>query len=140
METKLGRIAGKAAQEKHPIFTSLYHLLNEEMLEKCHRELSGNRAVGVDKVTKEEYDGNLEENIRDLVERLKKKSYKPQPTKRVYIPKANGGKRPLGEHQPDISEYLHAPCAGAVVQGILRETGKREQLSGGICGRFHSRI
>lgn len=96
METKLGRIAGKAAQEKHPIFTSLYHLLNEEMLEKCHRELSGNRAVGVDEVTKEEYDGNLEENIRDLVERLKKKSYKPQPTKRVYIPKANGGKRPLG--------------------------------------------
>lgn len=96
METKLGRIAGKAAQEKRPIFTSLYHLLNEEMLEKCHRELSGNRAVGVDEVTKEEYGRNLKENIRKLVERLKNKSYKPQPTKRVYIPKANGGKRPLG--------------------------------------------
>lgn len=96
METKLGRIADKSAQEARPIFTSLYHLLNEEMLLKCHKELAGNKAVGVDEVTKEEYSRNLEENIRSLVERLKNKSYKPQPTKRVYIPKVNGGKRPLG--------------------------------------------
>ena len=96
METKLGRIADKSAHEARPIFTSLYHLLNEEMLLKCHKELAGNKAVGVDEVTKEEYSRNLEENIKSLVERLKNKSYKPQPTKRVYIPKANGGKRPLG--------------------------------------------
>ena len=96
METKLGRIADKSAREYRPIFTSLYHLLNEEMLTKCHRELAGNKAVGVDEVTKEEYGRNLEENIRSLVLRLKNKSYKPQPVKRVYIPKDNGKKRPLG--------------------------------------------
>ena len=45
METKLGRIADKSAREHRPIFTSLYHLLNEEMLMKCHRELAGNKAV-----------------------------------------------------------------------------------------------
>lgn len=96
METKLGRIADKSAHEARPIFTSLYHLLNEEMLLTCHRELSGNKAVGVDEVTKEEYSRNLEENIRSLVIRLKNKSYKPQPVKRVYIQKDNGKKRPLG--------------------------------------------
>ena len=96
METKLGRIADKSARETRPIFTSLYHLLNEEMLLKCHRELSGNKAVGIDEVTKEEYSRNLEENIQRLVTKLKHKAYKPQPVKRVYIPKANGSKRPLG--------------------------------------------
>ena len=96
METKLGRIADKSAHETRPIFTSLYHLLNEDLLLKCHQELSGNKAVGIDKVTKEEYALRLRENIQSLVKRLKNKSYKPQPVKRVYIPKANGKKRPLG--------------------------------------------
>ena len=96
METKLGRIADKSAREYRPIFTSLYHLLNEELLLKCHQELSGNKAVGIDKMTKEEYTLHLKENIQSLVLRLKYKSYKPLPVKRVYIPKANGKKRPLG--------------------------------------------
>ena len=96
METKLGRIADKSAHETRPIFTSLYHLLNEDLLLKCHQELSGNKAVGIDRVTKEEYALHLRENIQSLVQRLKNKSYKPQPVKRVYIPKANGKKRPLG--------------------------------------------
>jgi len=53
-------------------------------------------ATGVDNVTKAEYEANLDENLKDLVERLKKKSYNPQPSLRVYIPKANGKLRPLG--------------------------------------------
>lgn len=96
METKLERIADKSAHEVRPVFTSLYHLLNEELLLECHRELNGKKAVGTDEVTKEEYSQNLKENIAGLVSRLKEKSYKPQPTLRVYIPKANGKKRPLG--------------------------------------------
>ena len=96
METKLGRIADKSAREARPEFTSLYHLLNEKMLLGCHCELSGNKAVGIDEVTKEEYNRNIEENIKSLVLRLKNKSYKSQPVKRVYIQKDNGKKRPLG--------------------------------------------
>ncbi len=96
METKLERIADKSTHESRPIFTSLYHLLNEELLLECHKELEGKKAVGIDEVTKEEYSQNLRENIRDLVERLKNKAYKPKPTLRVYIPKANGKRRPLG--------------------------------------------
>ena len=96
MGTKLERIADKSFHEKRPVFTSLYHLLNEELLTRCHEELDGRKAVGVDKVTKEEYSRNLKENIRNLVKRLKNKSYQPKPALRVYIPKANGKKRPLG--------------------------------------------
>lgn len=63
---------------------------------QCHRELDGSKAVGIDEVTKKEYGENLEQNIEGLVERLKRKSYKPQPSLRVYIPKSNGKLRPLG--------------------------------------------
>ncbi|WP_235839080.1 reverse transcriptase domain-containing protein, partial [Clostridium sp. Marseille-P2415] len=96
MQTKLERIADKSAHESRPVFTSLYHLLNEELLLQCHKELDGKKATGVDGITKEEYSQNLRENIRNLVKRLRNKAYKPKPTLRVYIPKANGKKRPLG--------------------------------------------
>lgn len=65
------------------------------MLIECHRELFGNKATGVDRVTKEAYEKNLEENIENLVDRLKKHGYRPQPVRRTYIPKGND-KRPLG--------------------------------------------
>lgn len=96
MGTKLERIAEISATTKRPEFTSLYHLINTELLKQCHRELDGKKAVGIDKVTKEEYGKHFESNIADLVQRLRNKSYKPLPTRRVYIPKANGKLRPLG--------------------------------------------
>lgn len=76
METKLERIADNSAHEPKPEFTSLYHLINKELLMQCHRELDGSKAVGIDEVTKKEYGENLEQNIKGLVERLKRKSYK----------------------------------------------------------------
>lgn len=48
MGAKLERIADKSFHEKRPVFTSLYHLLNEELLTQCHGELDGRKAVGVD--------------------------------------------------------------------------------------------
>lgn len=100
MGTKLERIAEISANTRRPEFTSLYHHINVEMLKQCHRELDGNKAVGIDKVTKAKYEVNLEENISNLVNRLKNKSYKPLPSLRVCIPKGNGKMRPLG-----ISSY-----------------------------------
>lgn len=88
METKLERIAEISANSPRPEFTSLYHLINKEMLLQCHKELDGNKAVGVDEITKKEYGRNLEQNIDDLVERLKRKSYKPQPSIRYISLKA----------------------------------------------------
>ena len=96
MGTKLERIAEISAQSKRPNFTSLYHLINAELLKQCHRELNGKKAVGIDEVTKEKYSEALDSNIEDLVLRLKNKAYKPLPTRRVFIPKQNGKLRPLG--------------------------------------------
>ena len=96
MGTKLERIAEMSAQSKKPSFTSLYHLINADLLKQCHNELDGKKAVGIDEVSKEEYGKDLESNIANLVERLINKAYKPLPTRRVFIPKANGKLRPLG--------------------------------------------
>lgn len=97
METKLIRISEIAKEKPKEIFTSLYHLLNKESLIQCHNELSCNKAAGIDEVTKSEYSLHLEDNINELVEKLKRNSYKPQAVRRVYIPKGDGKeKRPLG--------------------------------------------
>ncbi|MGG1664578.1 hypothetical protein [Brevibacillus sp. NRS-1366] len=76
-------------------FTSLYHLLNEELLTQCYQKLVGSKATGVDQVTKAAYEENLESNIKYLIERLKRKSYRPQPVRRTYIPKDEKSKSPL---------------------------------------------
>lgn len=95
METKLERIAKISKENPKEVFTSIYHLINKELLLKCHKELDGNKASGIDDITKAEYSENLQENIDKLVNRLKDKTFKPTPAKRVYIPKANGKMRGL---------------------------------------------
>ena len=92
METKLGRIAEAAKAKPNEKFTSLVHLINEEMIKECHREMKKGKASGVDDITKESYEENLESNVKDLISRMKRQAYKPQPVKRVYIPKTGSGK------------------------------------------------
>ncbi len=97
METKLDRIAEIAKGRPNERFTSLAHLLDEEMLRKCHKEINGNKATGIDRVTKGEYEQELDSNIKDLVAKLKRRAYRPQPARRVNIPKPGTDKtRPLG--------------------------------------------
>lgn len=97
MYTKLERIAEIAKNSPKEKFTSLIHLINKEMLIECHNELSGNKATGVDKLTKKEYEMNLEGNIENLIARMKAFKYRPQPVRRVYIDKPGSNKkRPLG--------------------------------------------
>jgi len=93
---KLALIAERARREPQCQFTSLAHLLDERFLARCYHRLDRDRASGVDGVTWKEYGEHLEENLRDLVARMKAKRYKPQPAKRVYIPKDEHSKRPLG--------------------------------------------
>ena len=105
METKLLRIAELAKSDPKMKFTSLAHLLNKQSLVQCHHELPNKKATGVNGTTKEQYGESLEENIKDLVSRLKSKSYRPVPVRRMYIPKLNSNKkRPLGipEHEDKI--------------------------------------
>jgi RNA-directed DNA polymerase len=95
--TKLHRIAEKARKEPGFKFTSLYHLMNEELLRECFQRLRKDAAAGIDDVTKEEYAENLDVNLSNLIERLHRMAYIPQPVRRKYIPKPGSAKqRPLG--------------------------------------------
>lgn len=96
METKLARIAEMAKANPKFQFTSIGHFINAEMLIRSHEDMETGKATGVDEVTKETYDMNLEENVRNLVGRLKQKSYRPLPARRTYIPKDEKSMRPLG--------------------------------------------
>ena len=97
VETKLHRIAEKARKEPSFKFTSLYHLLNEELLRGCFKGLRKDAAAGIDKMTKDIYAENLDANLSELIERLKRMVYIPQPVRRKYIPKPGSTKqRPLG--------------------------------------------
>lgn len=95
METKLARIAQISREKTKEVFTSIYHLLNEEMLMLCHKELDGKKATGLDGITKAEYEEDLENNIKRLAKEIQNMSYVPAPAKKVYIPKANGKMRGL---------------------------------------------
>ena len=97
VETKLQRIAEKAGSDPKFKFTSLFHLMNEELLLGCFEQLRMKAAPGVDGMTKEQYAEQLSENLSQLVDRLHRMAYIPQPVERVYIPKPGSDKmRPLG--------------------------------------------
>jgi len=95
--TKLHRITEKARKEPGFKFTSLYHLMNEELLRGCFKRLRKDAAAGIDKMTKDRYAENLEANLSNLIDRLQRMAYIPQPVRRKYIPKPGSAKqRPLG--------------------------------------------
>jgi len=94
----LARIGEKAKAQHSLVFTSLYHHIADiEHLRACYQLLKSNKAVGVDEVTKSMYAKDLEANLQDLSTRLKRMGYKPQPKRRIYIPKPGSETgRPLG--------------------------------------------
>jgi group II intron reverse transcriptase/maturase len=107
MAIELERIKHKASSESGLRFTSLYHhVTNPELLQFCFDyEIKPGSKPGIDGVTKKEYDESLEQNIQALSERLKRMGYRPQPVRRVYIPKAGTTKkRPLG--MPTVEDKI----------------------------------
>jgi len=102
-QTKLTLISERARKEPKSQFTSLAHLLNEGFLKECYYSLGRDRASGIDGVSWKEYGEHLNENLQNLVARMRAKQYKPLPAKRVYIPKNEHEKRPLG--LPTLAAY-----------------------------------
>lgn len=75
---------------------TIMHYVNRETLIKQHEKQQKNKARGIDGVTKEKYEENLEYNIENLLNKMKSFSYHPQPVRKAYIPKSNGKLRGLG--------------------------------------------
>ena len=120
MATKLCRIGRKARREPTFRFTSLFHLMNEELLRGCFEQLRKDAAAGIDGVTKTEYANGLEQRLRDLVGRLHRLAYLPQPVKRRYIPKAGTDKqRPLGI--PVLEDKLVQAGLGRILERVYEQ-------------------
>lgn len=119
MQTSLERIADKAKRMKEYRFRDLYRMLNEEFLHECWLKLNKNAATGVDKVSYQEYAENLTVNIRELVERLKRKSYRSKLVRRHFIPKGNGKMRPLGI--PATEDKLLQYAVTQILQAIYEQ-------------------
>jgi group II intron reverse transcriptase/maturase len=87
----------KAARErKHEQFTALLHHLSVRLLRDSFYALQRKASAGVDGVTWQEYETGVEDRIADLHRRIHQAAYRAQPSRRVYIPKADGQQRPLG--------------------------------------------
>jgi group II intron reverse transcriptase/maturase len=95
-QTFLRAIAEKASTDKHHRFGDLYRWLNQDVLRLCFFRLRKDAASGVDGVTYQEYEKNLEANLADLEGRLRRKAYRARLVRRKLIPKGNGKMRPLG--------------------------------------------
>jgi RNA-directed DNA polymerase len=77
-------------------FTALLHHVSIDLLRRSYYSLKKQAAPGVDGVTWEEYGRDLEERLADLHGRVHRGAYRAQPSRRVWIPKADGRQRPLG--------------------------------------------
>src|ERR1035437_5301929 len=87
----------KAARERRQErFTSLLHHLNDDLLRDSFYALQRKAAPGVDGATWQEYETGLEDRLVNLPNRFHRGAYRAQPSRRVYIPKADGRQRPLG--------------------------------------------
>ncbi len=91
----LDRVRQAARQRKKERFTALLHHINPETLLLAFYALKRRAAAGVDGVTWQDYEADLEPRLADLHARVHRGAYRPQPSRRVYIPKADGRQRPL---------------------------------------------
>ena len=98
VSTKQQRIAQLAKQSPEMVFTSLAYHMDIEWLEEAYRRTKKNGTAGVDGVAAKDYEANLQENLKGLLERAKSGRYQAPPVKRAYIPKGDGKgeQRPIG--------------------------------------------
>lgn len=107
----LDRVREAARRDRKMKFTGLLHHITEERLTGVYGKLRKQAAAGVDGVVWKEYGEGLAEKIRELHNRIQRGTYRPKPTRRTYIRKADGSQRPLGI----------ATIEDKVVQGAVAE-------------------
>ncbi len=119
METKLDSLSQYAAKEPQRKFVNIMYHVNESSLKANFYLLGRKRAVGVDSVSWQEYEEGLEANIDNLLERMKRMGYRPQPVKRVYIPKGKDSKRPLGI--PTVEDKVVQKTMSRIMEAIYEQ-------------------
>ena len=92
----LDRVREVASRDVDARFTALLHHVDVDRLRQAYWALNPRAAAGVDRVTWVDYGEDLERNLQDLHARVHRGAYRARPSRRVFIPKADGGQRPLG--------------------------------------------
>ena len=116
METKLGSLSQYAAKEPQRKFVNIMYHVNKSSLKANFYLLGRKRAVGVDGVGWQEYGEGLDANIDNLLERMKRMGYRPQPVRRMYITKGKNGKRPLGI--PTVGDKVAQKTMSQIMEAI----------------------
>ena len=115
--TSLREISIKAKTQRKHRFQNLYRCLNAPFLYNCWRDLNKNAASGVDNVTAQCYEEDLETNILALAERLETNHYRAKLVRRCYIPKEDGKERPLGI--PALEDKLVQQASAKLLSAIF---------------------
>ena len=120
VSTKQKRIAVLANQSPEMAFTSLAYLMDINWLKEAYRRTRKDGAVGVDGVTAEEYEQDLESNLQSLLDRAKSGTYQAPPVRRVHIPKGGSSTetRPLGI--PCLEDKVLPACSSHATGTDLR--------------------
>jgi group II intron reverse transcriptase/maturase len=116
---KLQRIAAQAAHDPNRVFTTLAHLIDVDFLREAYRQTSKASAPGIDGVTAQEYAEHLDENRRDLHERLRSGRYQAPPVERVWLEKDDGGQRPIGK--PTFEDKLVQRAVAMLLEAIYEQ-------------------
>jgi RNA-directed DNA polymerase len=115
----LERIRQTARERKKEKFTALLHHVSVEHLQEAFLELKANAAAGVDGLTWKDYEADLERKLEDLHGRVHRGAYRPQPSRRVYIPKPDGLQRPLAI--ASLEDKIVQRATAAVLNAIYEE-------------------
>jgi len=115
----LERVRQVARRDKQARFTALLHHVDIDCLRRAYEGINPKASAGVDEVTWEEYGRDLEDNLRDLHGRVHRGAYRAKPTRRHYIDKADGRKRPLGI--PALEDKIVQRAVVGVLQAIYEE-------------------
>lgn len=112
----LVRVNEAAKRDRKTRFTALLHHVDIEALYRAFRRQKRQASAGVDGETVASYEKDLPANLRDLCERVHTGRYRPWPVRRVYIPKLDGGRRPLGV--PALEDKLVQGAVAEVLSAI----------------------
>jgi RNA-directed DNA polymerase len=101
------------------VLFSVNHVIDFEWMREAYLRTRKDRATGIDGVTAERYETNLEANLRSLLERIKSGSYDAPPVRRTYIPKADGSQRPLGI--PTLEDKVAQRAVAMVLEAVYEQ-------------------
>jgi RNA-directed DNA polymerase len=119
VELRLARIRHRARTQRRERLNNLYTHLDAELLLWAYEQLDAGKAVGVDGISVEEYGQGLEGRLSSLLDRLHQGSYRPQPSRRRWIPKGDGRMRPLGI--PATEDKIVQRALSAVLAEVFEE-------------------